>query len=59
MTEDSVAGSIHMHYLLKFYKSLFHKQVPDSEEERMLISDNYAFIQMYQRMLLEVQEQGD
>jgi len=25
MKEDSIAGSIHMHYLLAFYKSLFHK----------------------------------
>ena len=47
MKEDSVAASIHMHYLLAFHKSLFHKQEPESEEERLLISDNYAFIQMY------------
>ena len=25
MTEDSVAASIHMHYFLNFFKSLFHK----------------------------------
>lgn len=56
MTEDSVAGSVHMHYLLAFHKSLFHKQEPDSEEERLLISDNYAFMQMYQRLLVEVDD---
>ena len=57
MTEESVAASVHMHYMLAFHKSLFHKQVPgeDMEEERMLISDNYPFIQAYQRLLLEVE----
>ena len=60
MDEDSVAASIHMHYMMAVYKSLFHKQVPaeGGEKERLLISDNYAFIQMYQRMLVEVDEQG-
>ena len=46
MDEDSVAASIHMHYMMAMYKSFFHKQVPDEggEKERLLISDNYAFI---------------
>ena len=54
MAEDSIAGSIHMHYFLNFYKSLFHKQEKGGEEARMLISDGYAFQQTYQRLLTEV-----
>ena len=53
--EDSVAASIHMHFNMDFYKSLFHKYEKD-ESERLLISDNYAFVQFYQRLLLEVDE---
>ena len=56
MAEDSIAGSIHMHYYLKFFKSLFHKQEKDGEEARMFISDGYAFLQTYQRLLVEVVE---
>ena len=32
MAEESIAASIHMHYLMAFQKSLFHKYEPDSEE---------------------------
>ena len=60
MDEDSVSASIHMHYMMAVYKSFFHKQVSveGGEKERLLISDNYPFIQFYQRMLIEVDEQG-
>ena len=43
MDEDSIAASIHMHYSMALYKSFFHKQIAEGEEERMLISDNYPF----------------
>lgn len=61
MAEDSVAASLHMHYMLAFYKGLFHKQLPgeDMEEQRMFISDNYAFTQMYQRLVLEVEREAE
>ena len=58
MNEESIAASIHMHYVLAFHKSLFHKYSPDSEEDRLYLSDNYAFQQTYQRMIKEVSEQG-
>ena len=58
MAEDSIAGSIHMHYFLNFYKSLFHKQEKGGEEARLFISDGYAFQQTYQRILTEVLAQG-
>ena len=54
MAEDSIAGSIHMHYFLNFYKSLFHKQEKGGDEARLFISDGYAFQQTYQRILTEV-----
>ena len=43
MNEESVAASLHMHYQMEFMKNLFHKYEPNDEEERMLLSDNYAF----------------
>ena len=43
MDPDSIAASIHMHFQMALHKSLFHKQVADGEEERLLVSDNYAF----------------
>jgi len=59
MSEDSITGSIHMHYFMHFFKSLFHKYEPESEDQRMYISDTYAFQQTYQRLLLEVVEEGE
>lgn len=42
MREDSVTASIHMHYFMKFFKSLFHRY-DDDEDTRLSLSDNYAF----------------
>jgi len=60
MAEDSIAGSIHMHFHMALLKSLFHKYEPgeDREEQRLLLSDNYAFSQTYMRLIMETAEQG-
>ena len=60
MAEDSIAASIHMHFNLKVLKSLFHKYAPgeDREEERMLLSDSYAFAQTFMRIINEVASEG-
>ena len=46
MDEESIAGSIYMHFYMKFMKSLFHKYEPgeEAEEQRLLMGDNYAFL---------------
>lgn len=59
MGEESITGSIHMHYMKFFFKSLFHKYAPNNEDDRMYMSDTYAFQQTYQRLLVEVAEVGD
>lgn len=43
MEEESISGSIHMHYIKFFLKSLFHKYAPNNEDDRMHMSDTYAF----------------
>lgn len=62
MAEESIGASLHMHINLAFHKSLFHKQEPgDSDEameDRLLLTDTYAFVQTYMRMMYEVVEQG-
>jgi len=60
MAEESIAGSIHMHFHMYFMKSLFHKYEPgaDREEERLIFTENYAFSQTYMRIIIETVEEG-
>ena len=60
MAEDSIAASVHMHFHMGMLKSLFHKYEPgeDKEEQRLLLSDNYAFQQTYMRLIIEAAEEG-
>ena len=44
MREDSIAASIYMRYVLNFYKTLFHKQIPDSLDDRFSLSDSHTFL---------------
>ena len=60
MAEESIAASIYMHFHMKVLKSLFHKYYPgdEKEEERLLLSDNYAFAQTFMRIVDEAASQG-
>jgi len=61
--EDSVAATVYSYWQMYFYRSLFHIQIPDhdeaSEAQRMSISDNYQFLDFYQRFIRKIAAEPD
>lgn len=51
--EDSIQASVYTHTHLRFYLSLFY-MYEDDADERLFMTDGYAFFDFWQRMLLDV-----
>lgn len=55
--EESIAGTVFWQAHLRFYLSLFHQYEAD-EDERLAMTDGYAFFDFWQRMLADVTKNG-
>jgi acyl-homoserine lactone acylase PvdQ len=60
--ETDVGATVYMYWQVNFYRSLFHKQLPKdlpeslAEYNRMAFSDNYQFIDFFQKHIRSIAE---